>query len=178
MRQELKEVRPKFDNLNDQIMLGENLANDISKAIQSGLDVTGFLSVPWNRTKEVLGMMPEEEQKVLTRIRLSFAQFVREYGGTAFTDTERAVFGPIMPEESVDEFTNLNRIREVLDIYRDKKNRLLTYHPALGSMGSGALGQSQPPPQTPAQDQFQVGQTMQKNGKTYVYEGNGIWDER
>lgn len=41
----------------------------------------------------------------------------------------------------------------------------------LGAVGGSAAT-------APQKDQFQIGQTIQRNGKTYTYEGNGIWDEK
>lgn len=128
-RQEVKEIRPKVNDLKKQLKLGEQIKNDLRVAIDSGVDVTGLLSAPLNTVKEILGVLPEDQQRLLTRLRLNFADFVRERGGTAFTATEKEVFSPIVPEEKVDELTNYNRINGMLDIMNDRLGIYQTDYP-------------------------------------------------
>lgn len=130
-RQELQQIRPSYNDLNNQLILGDKVKKGLEYAIQNGINVTGLLSTPINKFKEVFGMMPEDKQKILTDLRLNFADFVRARGGTAFTETEKQVFSPIVPEEKVDEETNLYRINRMMDILNDKKNFYETNYPAV-----------------------------------------------
>lgn len=130
-RQELQQIRPSYNDLNNQLILGDKVKKGLEYAIQNGINVTGLLSTPVNKFKEVFGMMPEDQQKILTDLRLNFADFVRARGGTAFTETEKQVFSPIVPEEKVDEETNLYRINRMMDILNDKKNFYETNYPAV-----------------------------------------------
>lgn len=130
-RQELQQIRPSYNDLNNQLILGDKVKKGLEYAIQNGVNVTGLLSTPINKVKEVLGMMPEDQQKILTDLRLNFADFVRARGGTAFTETEKQVFAPIVPEEKVDEETNLYRINRMMDILNDKKSFYETNYPAV-----------------------------------------------
>lgn len=143
IRQELKEVRPQYNSLDASISKGEILAKDLKTAIANRWNVTGLLSVSINTFKEVIGTMPAEQQALLTRLRLNFADFVRERGGTAFTETEKQNFAPIMPEENKDETTNLNRIVTLIDFYKDRKNQLASNYPGLSAIEQRGNKQTQ-----------------------------------
>lgn len=114
-------TQKEYTKLKSQIKASEDLRDAMQDAISKGYNVTGFLQALINRIKEIFGKMPKEEQEALTKLRLQFANFVRENGGTAFTNTERETYGPIMPEESKDEKTNLNRINTVLKVFNDRQ---------------------------------------------------------
>ena len=79
---------------------------------------------------------------------------MRERGGTAFTATEKEVFGPIMPELNKDEKTNLNRINRMLEIMEGKRSSFLDQFP--GMIGNNQQKSSQ----KEAQSTPQVGQTF------------------
>ena len=124
-----------YKSLRDNIKIANKIKSDFETAISKGYNVTGLLMTPINKLNEIIGTMPKEQQDLLVNLRLNFADFVRERGGTAFTATEREVFGPIMPEEGKDEKTNLNRINRMIDIMTDKETSFLESYPGLQSVG-------------------------------------------
>ncbi|OGW08454.1 MAG: hypothetical protein A2W75_04015 [Nitrospinae bacterium RIFCSPLOWO2_12_39_15] len=115
-------IESQYADLINQTKLANNIESGLNLAIKKRINVTGLFSSPYNKFREIIGTLPKEEQDILTTLRLGFADFVRERGGTAFTPTEKEVFGPIMPEEDKDEKTNINRIRKMIDILQDKKD--------------------------------------------------------
>ena len=125
-------IKMDYQALDNNLNLANNIKSGLEHAINTGLDVTGILASPVNKFKEVIGTLPPEEQQIITDLRLNFADFVRERGGTAFTETEKMVFGPIMPEMNKDEKTNLNRINRMIDILNDKKSGFQSQFQGLG----------------------------------------------
>jgi hypothetical protein len=159
-----------YRSLGDQITLAENIKSGLESAIANGMDVTGIITAPVTKIKEILGTVSPEQQKIITDLRLNFADFVRERGGTAFTETEKQVFSPIVPEMNRDEKTNLNRIKRMIEIMRSKQGSFQEQYPGLADEGSAAVsGQTQIPQQSsPAQTAIpQVGEVR----KGYQYKG-------
>ena len=129
-----------FRNLNDQIKLASDIKIGLEYAINNGLNVSGILTAPMNKIRETFGKLPKEEQDIITDLRLNFADFVRERGGTAFTETEKEVFGPIMPELNKDEKTNLNRIGKMLTRLEEKRTNFTEQFPGVQKQGGDGGG--------------------------------------
>lgn len=108
-------VKLRYNEMRSGLRIATNLEAGLRWAKQNNVDITGILNSPISQFREYMGTLPKEQQEILTNLRRNFAAFGRKMGGTAFTDTEKAIFGPITPQMDLPLETNLNRIGSTIE---------------------------------------------------------------
>lgn len=105
----------RYNELRSSLRIAENLEQQLRWAKQNNINLTGLLNSPISQFREYMGTLPKDQQEILTNIRRNFASFGRKMGGTAFTETEKGIFGPITPQLDLPVETNLNRIGSTIE---------------------------------------------------------------
>lgn len=134
-------AKEKYIQVASNLKLAERLEAGLTYAQAKNIDVTGLLNYPIARFKEFLNALPTKEAVILGDLRENFALYGRQMGGTSFTETEKSIFTPIMPDILQPTGTNLDRITRSIRSLRDIQGLQIEVYPGLKeTIGVKGLG--------------------------------------